>query len=116
MKTDVGTLVAVDMDRYFGTRLQLFARGQLVVLHVRPNDVVGLAGGHPLGKLAGVIGIDLPVGLFLVGPPDLHLDPIDRAPVGVPNRSEDKSAGWWRLPGPATLRTRRRQQKRPKKH
>src|SRR5450759_5583204 len=87
MKTDVGTLVIVNMHGYFGAGLQLSARGQLVALHVRPNDVVGLAGRHSLGELAGVIGIELPAGFLLVGPPDLHLDPVKRAPIGAPNLS-----------------------------
>src|ERR1700704_7171724 len=90
MKTDVRTLVVVDMHGYFGARLQLPARGQLIALHVGPNDVVRLADGQSLGELAGVIGIELPAGSFLVSPPDLHLDTVERAPVGVPNRSEDQ--------------------------
>src|SRR5260370_30781202 len=89
MKTGVGTLVIVDMHGYFGARLQPPARWQLVTLHVRPNDVIGLAGGHSLGELASVIGIELPAGFFLVSPPDLHSDPVKRVAARVPNRSED---------------------------
>src|SRR5437899_12677611 len=89
MKTDVRALVIVDMHGYFGARLQLSARGQLIAFHVCPNDVVRLANGQPLGELASVLGIELPTGSFLVGPPDLHLDPVDGAPVGVPYRSKD---------------------------
>jgi len=89
MKTDVRALVIVDMHRYFGARLQLSARGQLIALHVRPNDVVRFADRQSLGKLAGVIRIELPAGSFLVGPPDLHLDPVDGVPVRVPYRSKD---------------------------
>ena len=65
MKTDVRTLVIVDMHGYFGARLQFLAGGQFVALHVRPNNVIGLAGGQALGELAGVIGIKLPAD-FLV--------------------------------------------------
>jgi len=43
-----------------------------------------------LGKLAGVIGIELPAGLLFAGQPDLHLDPVERVPVRVPDRSEDE--------------------------
>ena len=91
MKSDVGTFVIVDVHGHIGTRLQLLARGQLVVLHIRPNDVVGLARGQALGKLAGVIGVELPTDflVLIAGPPDLHLDPIERVPIGVPDRSED---------------------------
>src|SRR5208282_349149 len=91
MKTDVRTLVIVDMHGHFGARLQLSARGQLVALHVRRNDVVRLAGGQALGELAGVIGIELPARFFVLvaGPPDLYFDPVERVPVGIPNRSKD---------------------------
>src|ERR1019366_759333 len=91
MKTDVRTLVVVDMHGDFGARLQLSARGQLVALHVRRNDVVRLAGGQALGELAGVIGIELPARflVLVVGPPDLYFDSVERVPVGVPNRSKD---------------------------
>src|ERR1700716_3354445 len=90
MKTDVRALVIVDMHGYFGARFQLPARGQLIALHVGPNDVVRLADGQPLGELSGVIRIELPAGSFLVGPPDLHLDPVDGVPVRVPYGSKDQ--------------------------
>src|ERR1017187_4839755 len=93
MKTDFGTLVVVDMHGNFGARLQPFARGKFDAFDVRPNNVVGGADGQPLRELAGVIGIKLPagfVGLVSV-PPDLHFDPIEWVPVGVPNGSEDES-------------------------
>ena len=48
MKTDVRTLVIVDVHGHFGARLQLSARGQLVALHVRRYDVVRLADGQAL--------------------------------------------------------------------
>src|SRR5271166_6949983 len=110
MKTDVGTLVIVDVHGYVGARLQPFARGQLVALHVHPDNVVGLAGGHALGKLAGVIGVELPSVLFLVRPPDLHLDPVERVPVGIPNRSEDQRVRL-RCLTVATLRPRGRKKR-----
>src|ERR1700720_166136 len=90
MKSDVRTLVFVDMHGYFGAWLQLASRGKLIALHVRPNDVVRLADGQSLGELSGVIRIELPAGSFLVGPPDLHLDPVDGVPVRVPYRSQDQ--------------------------
>src|ERR1017187_4341691 len=104
MKTDVRTLVVVDMHGDFGARLQLSARGQLVAFHVRRNDVVRLAGGQALGELAGVIGIELPARFFVVGPPDLYFDPVERVPVGVPNGSKDDCV---RLLAAATPRVRR---------
>src|SRR5229473_5078104 len=90
MKTDVITLVIVDMHGYFGARLQLPARGQLIAFHVRPNNVVRLADGQSLRELASVIGIELPAGSFFFGPPDLHLDPIEWVSFRVPYRSKDQ--------------------------
>src|SRR5208282_2822987 len=113
MKTDVRTLVIVDMHGYFGPRLQLSAGRQLIALHVRPNDIVGLAGGHSLGELAGVVGIKLPAGFCLVRPPDLHCNPIEWVPVGIPNRPEDECV-WFRLLGLAPPRAHRDKQSRHK--
>ena len=111
MKTDVGTLVAVDMHRYLGAGLQFSPRGQFVAFHVRPNDVVGLADGQPLGKLARVIGIEFPARFFLAGTPDLDLDPVERVPVRIPNRSKDQRVRL-RLRALATPRVHRGKQTR----
>src|SRR5208283_635476 len=93
MKTDVRTLVVVDMHGYFRAGLQLLAGGQFVALHIRPDYVIRLADGQALSELAGVIGIKLPADFVVLvsGPSDLHLDPVERVPVGVPNRSVDQS-------------------------
>src|SRR5208282_110703 len=90
MKTNVGTLVIVDMHADFGARLQLSAVGQFVALDVSPHDVIGLAGGHALREFAVVIGIKLPAGFFLVGQADLYLDSIERLSTWIPNRAEDQ--------------------------
>src|ERR1700737_880543 len=115
MKTDVRTLVIVDVHGYFGAWLQLPARGQLIALHVGPNDVVRLADRQPLGELTVVIGIELPPGSFLVGPPDLHLDPVYGVPVRVPYRSKDQGIRL-RLLAAATARAHRGEQRRQEKH
>src|SRR3982074_3141315 len=115
MKTDVRTLVIVDMHGYFRAWLQLSPGGQLIALHVRPNDVVRLAHGQPLGELPGVIGIELPADSFLVSTPDLHLDTVDGVPVRVPYGSEDQGVRLWLLAA-ATMRAHRGQQRRQEKH
>ena len=74
----------------------MLARRQLVVLRVGPNDVVGLACGHPLSELTSVVGIELPAGFFLVGTADLDLDAVDGPPVGIKDGSEDQSVGYLR--------------------
>src|SRR5579859_2459596 len=91
MKTDVGTLVILDMHGCFCARLQLSSRGQLVVFHVGPDDVVGLASGYALREFTTVVGIELPARFLLIGSPDFHLDPVDGMPAGIPNCSVDKS-------------------------
>src|SRR3979411_1412005 len=115
MKTDVRTLVIVDMHGYFGAWLQLPTRGQLIALPARPTHVVRLADGKPLGELTGVIGIELPAGSFLVGPPDLHLDPVDGVPVRVPYRSKNQGVRL-RLLAAATAHAHRGKQRRQEKH
>src|ERR1700678_1501771 len=90
MQADVRSFIAVDMHRHFRARLQFLARGRLVALHLSPDDVIGVARGHALRELAGMIGIKLPTRFLLVSPSDLDLDRIERAPVRTPNRSEDK--------------------------
>lgn len=97
MKTNVGTLVIVDMDGYFGAGLQWLAGGVFEALQVCRDDVVGLAGGHSLGKFAGVVGIELPADFFLLGPPDFDLDPVECMAIGIPNRSINQGVGLWLL-------------------
>ena len=91
MKTDISTLVIVDMHGYLGARLQNFARSELVALEVGPNNVVGAADGHALCEFACVIGIKLPAGFpGLVGrAPYLHLDSVEWMAVGIPDRPVD---------------------------
>ena len=74
----------------------MLARRQLVVLGVGPNDVVGFACGHPLGKFTSVVGIELPVGLFPVGTADLDFDAVDGPPVRTKDGSKDQSVGFLR--------------------
>src|SRR5208337_1831221 len=107
MKTDVRTLVVVDMHGYFRAGLQLLAGGQFVALHVGPDYVIRLADGQALSELAGVIGIKLPADFLVLvsGPPDLHLDPVKSVAVGVPNRSVDQGIRL-RLLADAKLRAR----------
>src|ERR1700691_6258439 len=102
MKTDVRTLIVVDMHRYLGARLQGLAGSDLVTLKVGPNDVIGLAGGHTLREFASVLGIEFPAGFpgLVAGSSDLHLDPIERVAVWIPNRAIDQSVRF-RFPGAA---------------
>jgi hypothetical protein len=95
MKTDICTLIVVDMHGYLGSRLQGFAGSKLVALKVGPNHVIGVADGHALREFAGVVGIEFPAGFAgLIGrPADFHLDTVKGMAVGIPNRPEDKSVG-----------------------
>src|SRR5277367_3223458 len=103
MKTDVRAPITVDMHGYFGTWLQLFARSYLAALSVRRHNIVSFIDRHSLGEFAGVIGILLPAQFLVVGTPDLYLDPIERMPIGIPNRPKYHSVRRWLLAISLTL-------------
>jgi len=50
----------IDVDGDFLGEMQGLAVGGLEAFQVGPEDVVGLACGNALGKLAMMVGVDLP--------------------------------------------------------
>jgi hypothetical protein len=90
MQSDVGTLVAVQVDLGLGSGLQVLAIRGLIALHVGPDDVVGGSWRYALGKLARVVGVEFPAGLLFVGPPDLDLDAVDGMVRRVPDGAENQ--------------------------
>src|ERR1039458_561028 len=60
-------------------------------LEIGPHHVVGLAGGKPLGEFACMVGIELPLGLFVRHAADLDLHAVEGAIVRSPDRSENES-------------------------
>src|SRR5579862_6199221 len=97
MQADILAFVSFDVDGNFLTGLQPISIQQLEPLKIRPDDVVGLARWHPLGKLSLVVGIKLPFGFFLICAPDLHVDAINWAVVRSPDRPKNQGVGLSRI-------------------
>src|SRR3981081_4042569 len=93
MQTNVDTLVAFHVHRHVLHRMQWLSIGGLEILRVGPDHVVGFAGGYPLSALAAVIGIEFPSCPFVLGTPDLDLDPEDWTIVRSPNGAKYQSIG-----------------------
>src|SRR5580700_10383448 len=97
MQANILTFVSFDVDSNFFARLQLVSIQQLESLQISPDDVVGLAGRHPLCELPLMVGIKLPFGFFLICEPDLHVDAINRAVVRSPDRPKNQGVGLSRI-------------------
>ena len=85
------------MDGNFLDQAERLAVGGFEVLQIGPEDVVGLPRGNALGKLAIVIGKELPSGFLILGTPDLYCDAVDRTVVRSPDCSENKGVRLFRL-------------------
>src|ERR1044071_4919186 len=85
MQADVYPFIIHNMDLSLGLR----ALG----IEVGGDDVVGFAGGDPEGELAPAVGNGLPLGLLLVGAPDLDLHAPRGTAVGRPDSAEDQGVG-----------------------
>ena len=58
---------------------------------LRPKDIIGFAYRDTLAKFPPSIGINMPLGSFLVTTTDVHLDAIDREIIGAPYGPKDQS-------------------------
>src|ERR1700739_1461550 len=83
MQTNVDALVILNVN--FGFRLP-----SVVAVRLRPHYVLCLACWHALCKLSFMIGIELPVGLFLIGAADLHPHSVCRTFVWSVDRAENE--------------------------
>src|SRR5919197_355669 len=83
MQPDVHALIILDVD--FDLSF-----GGVVTFGIGPNDIVGGAGWDALGKFSLVVGIQLPLRVFLVGTANLYAHSIGRMIVGSINRAEDE--------------------------
>ncbi len=93
MQTDIGALVAVDVDLDFRVGLEAAAIGQFVAFNVSPDDVIAGTGGHALGEFAGVIGVELPADFLVALAADFDPDGVKRVSVGIEDRAEDERVG-----------------------
>jgi len=55
-----------------------------------PKDIIGPAHGDALPKFSPMVGINMPLGSFLITTTDVHLDAIDREIVGAPYGPKDQ--------------------------
>jgi hypothetical protein len=96
MKTNVLTLVVVDMDGDLLHEVEGFPVGGFEILQIGPENVVGFAGWQALLEFAVVVGIDFPsrlVGLVFATP-DFYADSIHRSIIGTPNGPHDHGVGF----------------------
>lgn len=87
MQAGVLAFVVVNMDSYLLQKAQGLTIGRLEILEIRGEDVVGLAGRNPLCELTHVVGIDLPLRLFIFGAADLYGDAVHGMIVRSPDGS-----------------------------
>lgn len=60
-------------------------------LGLGPKNIICLAHRDALPKLPQSIGVDVPLGLFLIGTADINLDPIDGEIIRPPYGPKDQS-------------------------
>src|SRR5258708_7466322 len=94
MQSSVFALVVINVDGHFLTQAQWLAVGGLEMLEIGREDVVRLAGGNALGKLAHVVGIDFPLRLFVLGAADFDGYPVHGTIVRAPDCTGDESVGF----------------------
>ena len=99
MQANIGALFILNVDGYLGAGLQVLAGWRLKVLQIGPNNVVGLACGHALCEFTSMVGIEFPVGFFLVDAADPDFNSIDGSPVRTKDSPENKCVGFLLLAG-----------------
>src|SRR6266853_6581572 len=97
MQTNVDPLVIVNMDGNLTHQMQELSVRRLEVFQVGPDHIIRLARLDALGKLAGVVGIKLPLRLFVLSAANLDLDAVKGMIVRTPDGAKDERVGLVRL-------------------
>ena len=90
MQSGVFAFIIINVNSDFLDQAQRLAISRLVTLKIGPKNVVGFAGGDTLGKLAIVVGKELPLGFFVFGAPNLYGYAVDGVVVRSPDCPEDE--------------------------
>lgn len=95
MEANILTLVFVDVYRDFLNQVKGLAVGGFQVLQISGENVIGLTGRNALGKLAHVIGVDLPTDFLrlICAFADSHDNTVHGVIIGSPNGSGDQGVG-----------------------
>src|SRR5258707_7691737 len=97
MQTNVDPLVILHMDGNLTNQMQGLSVRRFEVLKVGPDHVIRLARVDALGKVAGMVGIKLPLRLFVLSPANLDLDAVKGMIVRTPDGAKDERVRLVRL-------------------
>src|SRR6266446_366137 len=101
MQANVDPLVILNMDGNLTNQVQGLSVGRFEVPKVGPDHIIRLARVDALGELAGMIGIKLPLRLFVLSAANLDLDAVNGMIVGTPDGAKDERVRlvWLKLCG-----------------
>src|ERR1700716_1821350 len=97
MQANVDPLVILNMDGNLTNQMQGLPVGRFEVLKVGADHIIRLARLDALGKLAGMVGINLPLRLFVLSAANLDLDAVDGTIVRTPDGAKDERVRLVRL-------------------
>src|SRR5258708_29652627 len=97
MQANVDPLVIFNMDGNLTNQMQELSVRSFEVFQVGPDHIIRLARLEALGKLAGVVGIKLPLRLFVLSAANLDLDAVKGMIVRTPVGAKDERVGLVRL-------------------
>src|ERR1700732_3531135 len=91
MHANVDPLVILNMDGNLTNQMQGLSFRRFEVLRVGPDHIITLARADALGEFAGMIGIKLPLRLFVLRAANLDLDAVNGMIVRTPDGAKDES-------------------------
>src|ERR1700731_2667372 len=97
MQANVDPLVILNMDRNLTKQMPGPSVRRFEVLKVGPDHIIRLARVDALSELAGMIGIKLPLRLFVLSAANLDLDAVNGMIVRTPDGAKDERVGLVRL-------------------
>ena len=97
MQANVDPFVILNMDGNLTNQMQGLSVRRFEVLKVGPDHIIGLARADALGELAGMIGIKLPLRLFVLSAANLDLDTVNGTIARTPDGAKDERVRLVRL-------------------
>src|ERR1700732_4232605 len=97
MQANVDPFVILNMDGNLTNQMQGLSVRRLEVLKVGPDHIIRLARVDALGELAGMVGIKLPLRLFVLSAADLDLDAVNGTIARTPDGAKDERVRLVRL-------------------